>query len=164
MPAIKLCQGASVEKMDFSKITTYQAGAVQSTMHRLLQKLCDDILKPFGITKMQWLIIGAVRDGGKKGVRISDLANMLGTTIPYLTTSINILESRGILARKENNQDSRSKLVLLNADFVKKSDKIEKALRNGLRATIYSEVDPQEFGIYLKVMYQLMEVGKKHQR
>jgi DNA-binding MarR family transcriptional regulator len=151
----------NVENFDLSKITTYQAGVVQAAMHRMLQKLCDDILQPFGITKMQWLIIGTVRDAGKDGMRISDLANKLNATIPYLTTSINLLEARSILLRKDNNEDSRSKLVSVNPRYVKKCHEIEATLRDGLRQSIYSQIDPKEFGIYLKVMYQLLEVGKK---
>ncbi len=141
--------------MDLRNITTYQAGAVQASMHRLLQKQCDDILKPFGITKMQWLIIGTVLDAGKKGIRISDLADKLATTIAYLTTSINLLESRGMLVRKDNASDSRSKLITVKPSFVSTCEKIEETLRDGLRKTIYANIDPAEFRIYMKVMYQL---------
>ena len=77
--------------LDLGKITTYQAGVAQAAMHRVLQKLCDNILQPFGISKMQWLIIGTALDAGKHGVRISDLAAQLGTTMPYLTTTVNLL-------------------------------------------------------------------------
>lgn len=149
-----------MDKYDLSKITTYQAGAVQAAMHRLLQKQSDQILKPFGLTKMQWMIIGSVLDAGSKGARISDLAETLGTTIPYLTTSINLLESRGMLARKANDKDSRSKLVTVSPSFLPKCKTIEAELRDGLRKAIYSRVDPVEFSIYIKVMYELMEVGQ----
>jgi DNA-binding MarR family transcriptional regulator len=147
-----------VKKVDLSNITTYQAGVAQATMHRLLQKHCDDILKPYGITKMQWLIIGTVLDSGAKGVRISDLAKTLGTTISYLTTSINLLESKGFLIRKGNNNDSRSKLVIVNPEHLANCRTIELALREGLRKSIYAEVDPEEFRTYIKVLYELIKV------
>lgn len=159
MLIVLLCQGLPVDKHTLSDITTYQAGAAQASMHRSLQKICDDILSPFGITKMHWLIIGAVLDSDPRGVRISDLAEKLGTTISYLTSTINLLESKGILARADNEADSRSKLITVAAAFKPRCAKIEATLREGLRKTIYSTVDPGEFKIYLKVLFQLNEVG-----
>ncbi len=144
-----------MKKIDLSRITTYQAGAAQASMHRLLQKQCDEILKPYGITKMQWLIIGHVLDAGKQGIRISDLAEKLSTTIAYLTTSINLLESRGTLIREDNASDSRSKLITVRPSFISECEKIEKTLRDGLRRSIYANVDQDEFLIYMKVLYQL---------
>lgn len=149
-----------MDNSDLSKITTYQAGIAQAAAHRSLQKLCDDILEPFGISKMQWMIIGAVSDSGKSGVRISDLATRLGTTVPYLTTTINLLESRGFLVRAHNEKDSRSKLIKVSPDTTKKLDQIEATLRDGLRKSIYSNVDPAEFRSYIKVMYQIAGVDK----
>jgi DNA-binding MarR family transcriptional regulator len=144
-----------VENIELRNITTYQAGAVQASMHRLLQKKCDEILAPFGISKMHWLIVGHVLDAGKAGVRISDLARDLGTTISYLTTAINNLEAKGFLIRKENDEDGRSKYISINPKKVKQCREIELVLREGLRKSIYSKIDPAEFRIYLKVMYDL---------
>lgn len=150
--------------MELHKISTYQAGATQAYMHRKLQKVCDDILRPFGITKMQWLIIGHVLDAGETGIRISDLADTLGTTLPYLTNSINLLESRGILERRDNDKDTRSRLIVVCPDYVPTCAQIEATLRAGLRKTIYSKIDPKEFAIYIKVMEELAAVEIKDEQ
>lgn len=147
-----------MDKIDLRSITTYQAGATQATMHRKLQKLCDIILRPFGITKMQWLIIGTVLDAGSNGVRVSDLAAQLGTTLSYLTNSVNLLESRGILERIDNTQDTRSRLIVVREQYRPTCVEIEATLRDGLRSTIYSSIDPAEFAVYIKVMRQLANV------
>lgn len=150
-----------VEDDDLSKITTYQAGAVQASMHRLLQKQCDIILKPFGISKMHWMIIGHVWDAGSAGIRISDLSTNLGTTIPYVTTATNLLEAKGFLLRKGNAHDGRSKLVTINSKLIPKCQEIEHTLREGLRKSIYAKVNPAEFRVYMKVMYELKTVSDK---
>ena len=139
-------------------LTTYQAGASQAYLNRKLQKFCDDILRPYGITKTQWLIIGTILDSQGKGVRLSDLAEKLGTTMAYLTTTINLLESRGILQRTSNRDDTRSKQITVTDDFVATCEEIERTLREGLRKTIYAKVDPTEFRIYLKVMNELADI------
>lgn len=159
MCMLELSQGKKVNNIDLSNITTYQAGATQANMHRKLQKICDVILKPYGITKMQWLIIGHVLDTQEHGVRISDLAEKLGTTMSYLTTSVNLLESRGILERRDHSSDTRSRLIVVCKSYVPICKEIETTLRVGLRKTIYAKVDPKEFGIYIKVMNELAAVN-----
>lgn len=147
-----------MNKIDLSKLTTYQAGATQANMHRKLQKVCDIILRPYGITKMQWMIIGYVLDAKKDGMRVSDLAEKLGTTMAYLTNSINLLESRDILKRTDNAADSRSKLIVVTDSYAPTCKEIENTLRAGLRKTIYAKIDPVEFSIYIKVMSELASV------
>lgn len=144
--------------MDLSKVTTYQAGASQAHMNRKLQKACDIILKPYGMTKMQWFVIGHVLDAGQDGIRISDLAEKLGTTMSYLTTSVNYLESRGILDRRDHSSDTRSRLVVINDGYRPICQEIETTLRDGLRKTIYATVSPKDFVIYIKVMNLLSAV------
>lgn len=150
-----------MKNSDVRRLTTYQAGAIQASVHRVLQKQCDLILKPYGITKMHWMIIGHVFDAGKAGIRNSDLSASLGTTIPYITTAINLLESKGYLLRKGNVEDGRSKLITINPTLIPKCYEIENTLREGLRESVYAKVDPADFEIYMKVMYQLHSMNDK---
>jgi DNA-binding MarR family transcriptional regulator len=146
------------------EITTYQAGAMQASVHRSLQQLCDQILEPFGISKMQWLIIGHILDAGTAGIRISDLAKILSTTIPFITNAVNVLEARDIVMRKNNQQDNRSKLLVVSADFIPHCAEIETALRKGLRGTLYATIDPEDFRIYIKVLFQIHEAQQMRGR
>lgn len=148
-----------LEEGDLSKVTTYQAGVMQASTHRLLQKKCDDILRPYGISKMHWLIIGTVLDAGPAGIRLTDLAEALDTTQSYLTTTINLLVSKKMLMRTDNEADSRSKFVSIDPDFAPKCIEIENTLRHALRKSIYSHIDPTEFRVYMKVLYQLSKVN-----
>lgn len=135
--------------------STYRAGAIQATFNRKLQKLCDEILAPYGITKMQWMIIGNIYDAGSQGIRLSELSEQLGTSMSYLTNAVNTLEARKILARKGDSQDTRSKQIVVTNGYRKKCVEIEKTLRSGLRETIYSNIDQADFQVYLKVIEKL---------
>ncbi len=128
---------------------------MEAFINRRFQKISDDTLKPFGITKMQWMIIGFVLDAGPSGTRLSDLANRLGTTLGYLTNSVNLLESRDILSRIDNNNDTRSKLIIVKPTYIEKCREIEDTLRDSLKESIYDKLDPDEFKVYLKVMQKI---------
>ena len=111
---------------------------------------------------MHWLIIGTVLDRGESGVRLTDLAKSLNTTMSYITTAVNLLESKNILMRKGSDTDNRSKQISISPDFVPKCAEIEATLRTGLRKSIYAKVDTNDFRIYMKVMYQLSLVDKNN--
>ena len=142
---------------NLSNITTYQAGVMQATMHRKLQKFCDNVLTPYDITKNHWLIIGTVYDKRATGIRISDLARAIGTNLPYMTNTVNILEEKKILARVENQSDSRSTFITVATKFMPKCRKIEALLRSALQEKVYDGISSEEFRIYMKVMYKLTE-------
>jgi DNA-binding MarR family transcriptional regulator len=146
------------EQGDLGHITTYQVGVLQASINRILQKHSDAILKPYGISKMQWLIIGTVLDSGERGIRLTDLAKILDTTMSYITTAVNLLESKDMLSRQENEHDSRSKFITINSNFKDTCDDIEHVMRESLRNTIYTQIDPAEFRVYIKVLHQLSKV------
>lgn len=147
---------------DLSKITTYQAGILQASTHRILQKQCDVVLKRYDLSKMHWLIIGCVLDSGTKGIRLTDLSEKVDTTISYITTAIKFLELKDILTRKGSDTDNRSKLVSINEAFIPKCAEIEENLRESLRASIYSHINPEELRTYIRVMYQLTAADKSN--
>jgi len=147
-----------VSNVDFSDsnvlhtLKTYQVGAIEAGAHRALRQHKDALLKNYGMTGMDWYIIGNVADAGPEGIRSTDLAKTLGTTLGFLTKSINLLEAKGILIRKANAQDARSHYIALNKSYQKTVDEIEHELRDHLRKSIYSLVTPEELITYIKVM------------
>ncbi len=151
-----------LKDVDLSDITTYHAGVLQAKLHRILQKQCDFILSTYDISKMHWLIIGTVLDSGEEGMRLTELAETLGTTMSYITGAINLLEVKGMVNRKDSETDSRSKLISINSKFVPQCAEIEATLRKGLRKSIYATVKPEDFKIYMKVLYQLTYVDKNN--
>ena len=144
--------------LDLSKIPTYQAGVAQSTVHRLLQKHTNDCLQPHRLSTMQWFIIGTIYDAGLAGIRLTDLAKKVDTTMSFLTTAINQLESRGILQRTESAQDNRAKFVTVTPEFAAVIPKIEADLRHKLRETFYAKISPEDLRVYLKVLYQFSKL------
>lgn len=150
----------SKQPLNLSSITTYQSGVAQATANRMLQKRCDEALHVFGITKMQWLVIGTVLDAGKSGTRVSELAKKVDTTLSYLTNTINLLESKGMLQRHTQVDDVRSKIISINPTFIPLCSEIETTLRKALRSTLYDHINPDDLRTYIKVIYQIAGVEK----
>lgn len=150
---------ADPNKFSLGELKTYQVGVIQSAAMRALKRHKDECLQPHGLSGMQWVIIGTVLDSGQKGTRITDIAKQLDVTLAFLTNTVNLLESKGILERFENKNDSRSRMVRVQKAFVPTCEQIEKDLRLKLRNSIYSKVTPLELHTYIRVLYKFAELG-----
>lgn len=141
--------------MDLNKITTYQFGVAQSAAYRNLNKLISGSLKDHELTVMQWFVIGTIYDTGKDGIMLSALSRKLQTGLPFITNTINLLESKAMVTRKSSSSDNRSKIVTIHPDFIKECEQIELDLRAKLDASIYSAIDPADMVTYLRVLHAL---------
>lgn len=150
----------STHQLNLSDIPTYRVGALQAAANRALKKHGDELLKDYGITSMQWHIIGAVLDAGEQGARISDLATTLDTTLPFLTNNVNILELKGLLCRTSHSKDARAKMVKISDDFRPKCAEIENALRARLRESLYKQITPDELRTYIQTLVKFSNVDE----
>ncbi|MCW1907908.1 MAG: MarR family transcriptional regulator [Candidatus Saccharibacteria bacterium] len=139
-------------------ITTYQVGALESAAHRALRQYKDKQLSAYGLTGMEWYIVGIVADTGKTGIRTTDLAKNLGTTLGFLTKALKLLEAKRIITRRANAEDARSSFVALNPSYQKQVKKIEEVLRSKLRDSIYSQITKEELETYIRVMEKLSKI------
>ena len=147
------------ESINLADITTYESGVVQSTAYRVLSKRVTDLLKKHDITMMQWFVVGTIYGSGTGGIRLTDLARKIDTGLPFLTNMINLLETKGMVYRINNQEDSRSKLVVVTPTFSRKCKTIEADLRDGLRQELYAHISPEDLRVYVKVLYQLAELA-----
>ena len=114
--------------MKITELTTYQTIITQARANRVLKSRTSYFLRSYNITMMQWAIIGSLSAGGKDGMRVSDLAHQLDTSLAFITTTLNVLEAKNIVSRASHEQDNRAKIVHLTPEFEPKVAAIEKEL------------------------------------
>src|SRR6185437_15059819 len=117
---------------DILQITTYESGILQSATHRLLSRIKTDYLGQYELTAMQWFVIGHVYEAGETGIRLSELMKIVDATMPFITTMVTLLESKGIIHKTSDVKDSRIKIATLNPKYRRTVQKIEKGLKQEL--------------------------------
>ena len=142
---------------DISQITTFESGVMQATAHRVLTRIMTDYLSQFGLTSTQWYVIGHVSQAGGDGIRLNDLMHILDTTMPFITNTVNLLESKGILQKVSSSDDSRVKIARLSPNYKKRAEQIEEGLRDELRQRLYREdnINRDELSAYITVLYKI---------
>lgn len=148
---------------DISQITTYDSGVMQATAHRILTRIMTEYLTQHGLTSTQWFVVGYVYEAGERGVRLNDLMSTLDTTMPFITTTVNLLESKGFLHKVSDTSDSRVKIAKLNPSRAATVEKIEAGLREELRTKLYSEdaITREELSAYISVLYKIAQTNKR---
>jgi DNA-binding MarR family transcriptional regulator len=145
-------------KNDISQITTYQSGIAQAAAHRVINRVVSDYLLEHGLTAMQWFTLGSIYDAGDKGIRISELMRKLQTTLPFVTNTVALLESKGMVRKVAHSGDSRIKLVSIAPRYRTKVQRIEDGLRDHLREVLYSDdnISRDELQAYIQVLYKIV--------
>ncbi len=144
--------------MDLTLIPTYHAGIAQSKAYRVLRQLMAKLLKKHGLTMMDWAMLGLVYESGRKGVRITSLAEQLDTTKAFVTTHINLLEAKDLVTRDMDLSDTRAKIVKLHSGAKAKVQKIEAELRDDMAKKLYAIIAPADLVAYVKVLNQIASI------
>lgn len=147
-------------EVELSKIPTYQAGIMQSKAYRSLRVFMAGLLKKYELTMMQWAIIGLVYESDKKGIKVSDIAERLDTTVAFVTTHINLLSTLDFVERTVGLKDSRVRVISINPKAKKRIQKIENDLRSQMRRKLYRLITPEELSAYIKVLNKLALIDK----
>lgn len=147
-----------ISSLSLRDLKTYHVGVMESAAHRALRKHKDSLLKEYGITGMQWYIIGLVADAGHGGIRVTDLSKQLSTTLAFLTNNVNLLVSKGILDRRTNLEDNRSNFVVLKESYHKTVEEIERSLRTKLKTSVYSRISADELRTYIQVIHKFSDL------
>lgn len=138
--------------MKLTDITTYQTTLTQARAHRALKTKLSYFLRPHNLTMMQWAIVGSLHGAGQTGMRVSDLAQQLDTSLAFVTTTLNVLEAKGIVSRSSHAQDNRAKIVRLTDNFRPQVDTIEKEVSTQLQEWLVPAIGLDKLEVYLSVI------------
>jgi DNA-binding MarR family transcriptional regulator len=116
------------------------------------------MLKEYSLTSMQWFVLGTIYDAGAEGIQLTQLSAKLQTGLPFITNTINLLESKGMVERRSSQTDSRSKSVAITEEYRIICERIESDLREKMRKSVYGTIKPEDLQIYIKVLYQLSQL------
>lgn len=91
---------------------TYNAGLLQAKAFRILKKHTNSALLPFGISATEWVILGLLSNQSE-GLRLSEIAALVGVKSPFVTRSIAILVEKDFVDISISSQDTRVKIAML---------------------------------------------------
>lgn len=129
----------------------YNACLQHSRADRVLRLVVAKRLEQFGVTMMEWLLIGVVRNGPKDGMTMTEVAVALDVTLPQVTALTANLIKQKLLKQKVSRQDRRSRSMTITKFGTKTFDAISADVDTVLTDWI-SSVSKERFSDYLAVI------------
>ncbi len=137
--------------------TTYDIGLIQARGYRTLKQLTAAVLKPEGLTTVEWAIIGIISHH-EKGVRSTEVAHALGVQAPLVSRLIAKAEMGGWII-VEQGEDRRERVLSLSKKGRANISRIEKEIMKNL-TPLLKGVGPRDLAGYLKTLSLLSENSK----
>lgn len=118
---------------------------------RRLRSEVSKNLESSSISLMEWLMLGILNDGDKKGISMTELSGKLSVSLPQVTAIMSGLMKKRLVRQRTLKKDRRSREALITQrgeDLLKDLD--ANALRAGKK--IFANVQPGELADYQNVL------------
>ncbi|UJX42089.1 MarR family transcriptional regulator [Desulfovibrio sp. JY] len=131
-----------------------QLGTAISRAARLMRTRLDERLSPLGLTQAKWLILFYLSNNG--GVMPQkDIAECIGVEGPTVVRVLDGLERMGLITRRDQPADRRSKDVCLTGQAEAIRDEIGRIVAE-FRRTLWDGVAEEDLAVCLRVMTRLL--------
>jgi MarR family transcriptional regulator for hemolysin len=140
--------------MELPSIPTYHACVLHARAYRTVREFMVSKLEPYGLTMMEWALLGVVDETKSAGISPSELSHTIDVGLPMITGMVNRVEAMQLIDRKSTDKDKRRRVVIVTP----KGRQIVKKVESQMRADFgiwLSDVDPKELEAYVIVMRQL---------
>lgn len=137
------------------KTTTYATGLLQTKAYRILKHRSDEALKPYGLTPLDWALLGALYEL-PQGLRLTQASEILGVEASMISLVIESLERDTYLTITRSPQDRRVKIIQLTEHGRSSVPKIEQHLRASLKPLL-AGASKLDVLAYLRVLHSIVE-------
>lgn len=129
--------------------TTYQMGLLQAKTYRIIRGHLAKILSAYDLSIPEWTILGQVFE--QEGIRLAEISVILSVEAPLVTTLADQLEKKGLVARSDDPQDRRAKLITLTEKGKDLVPKIEDNANQKIKELMQG-ISEQDLMVYNRVL------------
>lgn len=143
--------------MDLRDLTTYQACILQARAYRVLREFVAKQLDGYGLTMMEWVLLGVVHESGSRGVSPSALSERLDVSLPMVTRMVNAVAEDNYVKRRADKHDKRQQIIIATPKGRRLAQGIEWRVRGAMKEWL-KDVDPEELKGYVHIMSQIADM------
>lgn len=134
---------------------SYNMGMLHAKSRRVLKLQAEKSLKKFGISGLDWLLLGLLFEN-PEGMKLIDIASELGVEAPFVTAMVNKLQKKHFIKRFSILKDRRVKIISLTDYSQKLIPKVDEILRREV-GVLFKGINEKEMESYRKVLKILIE-------
>ncbi len=141
-------------------VPTYKSSLYQVKANRILRDIATKALAPFFLTPTEWAILGQLSEN-KGGMRLSEMAGVLGVEAPLVTIVIEHLLKKELVEKLPHPRDKRAKLLFLTRKGQDLLPHVEVVLDKKLRQVLVG-ITEEEVAHFFKVLEMIVKNGSKN--
>ncbi len=135
------------------------SGVLFTKAHKLVRIRVYSVLEKHNLNPTYWSILGATTQS-PEGIRLSNVASMLGVKAPVVTTEAQELINKGLIRRIPHHSDGRAKLLVITPKG-KEFAKIIEAELNIEISSLLSGLTPHEIESFQKTLQTIITNSEK---
>lgn len=136
-------------------LTTYGIGLLQAKAFRILKQETNDALKKYNISSVDWALLGVLQEH-KDGLRLSEIASILGVEAPFVTQTMDSLLTQGLIEKTSLSNDARVKILQLTHKGRQLVPEIEEHTRKEMRHLLHGATARDVLG-YRKILKVIID-------
>lgn len=140
-------------------VPIYQHNLYQLRAQRVLRDRTSTVLAQYQLTTTEWIILGQIFEH-KDGIRLAELATLLGVEAPLITNVVDGLVEKELVEKHAHPRDRRAKLIFLTKKGHELLPGVEALLQEEMR-TLTKGVSEEEIAMYLKVLQLIIKNSRK---
>lgn len=140
-------------------IPSYVSGTIYVAAYRTLRGRIAACLQRYSLTPTTWSLLGVVIEA-RDGIRLNEVARVLGVKAPLVTMLANELIDRGIINRIPHHIDKRAKLLVITSKGKKFIAAVERDMEKELKYLL-NGVTEDELAAYKKVLDTIVANGEQ---
>jgi DNA-binding MarR family transcriptional regulator len=148
--------------MDFAKVPTYEVCLVLVRSQRNVRALLQRLLKPYGLSMNEWLLLALIQEAPPGTLDMNELAEQLDVGKPHVTALFSDLLAVNYVEQSTDPKDKRRKIVKITEHGTEVLKDVETVAKTGLDNWL-GEVPQEEFDQFLKVSTQLANKAETSQ-
>jgi MarR family transcriptional regulator for hemolysin len=140
-------------------LATYMSGVLFTKAHKIVRIKSYEVLRKYDLNPTYWSIL-SVTTQSPEGIRLANVASMLGVKAPVITTESSALIERNLIRRIPHHSDHRAKLLVIT----QKGKKLTQIIENELNHEVGGLLDgltTEEMMAFQKTLQTIINNSKK---
>lgn len=147
-------------KQTLHQTKSYEIGMADMLCSRRLHTLRQQILMDYGLTTMEWFVLGTIYDAHKAGgIRITDLASRFSVKSTYITATVNGLKQKNLANAYVDKEDARARLVVVTKKGIEQVPVIDGKLQAATEQLLAGIVSEKDFAAFLHTIKELAKAA-----
>lgn len=139
-------------------LNIHELSMAQMRVSRITEQFNQKLVKRYGVTPIEWLVLSSIAEHSPDGIRVTDLAGVFDVKTTYITSVLNGLRAKSCIDTRFDPNDARVRLAVVTKTGAKQLSHIEQTARQVIVERLGGVIPARDFERYATVLIRLAKL------